>query len=35
MRTEEIWADDLAKRKLRFAGHILRVLQWKVSTDSG
>ena len=24
MRTEEIWADDLAKRKLRFAVHILR-----------
>ena len=24
MRTEKIWADDLAKSKLRFAGHILR-----------
>ena len=24
MRTEEIWDDDLAKRKLRFAGHIPR-----------
>ena len=24
MRIKEKWADDLAKRKLRFAGHILR-----------